>query len=161
MKRLVRVSGDSMAPTYRSSDLLLTRRVGRAGPRRGDVVVLRHGALRMIKRVVAGPGDQVELEAGRLFVDGRSVDGRRRVRGASTQAWRVPAAHWFVVGDHQAASDDSRVWEEPFVATQDVEAVVTRRLPMRRLPTRCLPGPRRSVGGFRARRPAPAAAQAA
>jgi signal peptidase I len=155
MMRLVRVSGDSMAPTYRSSDLLLTRRVGRAGPRRGDVVVLRHGALRMIKRVVAGPGDLVELEAGRLFVEGRSVDGRRRVRGASTQTWRVPAAHWFVVGDHQAVSDDSRVWEEPFVATHDVEAVVVRRLPVPRLPR-----PRRSVG-LRPRRPAPANPQAA
>ena len=154
MKRLVRVSGGSMAPTYRSSDQLLKRQVGRPGPPRGDLVVLRHGALRMIKRVVAGPGDLVELEAGRLFVEGRSVDGRRRVRGASTQTWRVPAAHWFVVGDHQAASDDSRVWEEPFVATHDVEAVVVRRLPAPHLHRP------RSVG-LRARRRAPATAQAA
>lgn len=155
MRRLVRVSGESMAPTYRSSDLLVTRRVGRAGPTRGDVVVLRHGALRMVKRVVAGPGDLVELEAGRLFVEGTSVDGRPRVRGARTRTWLVPAGHWFVVGDAQAVSDDSRVWEEPFVATQDVEAVVTRRLPARRRPV--VPRPT----GLRARRPAPAAARAA
>src|SRR5665811_1426609 len=92
MNRLVRVAGESMAPTYRPSDLLLTRRAGRAGVRgrRGDVVVFRHGELRMIKRVVGLPGDLVELEAGRMFVNGESGDGRSRVRGAYTQTWRVP-----------------------------------------------------------------------
>ncbi len=128
MNRLVRVAGESMAPTYRSSDLLLTRPVGRAGVRRGDVVVFRHGGLRMIKRVVGLPGDLVELEAGRLFVNGESVDGRPRVPGAYTQTWRVPAASYFVAGDNPAVSDDSRVWDEPFVPVESVAAVVTRRL---------------------------------
>ena len=130
MKRLVRVAGESMAPTYRPFDLLLTRRAGRAGVwgRRGDVVVFRHGELRMIKRVVGLPGDLVELEAGRLVVNGESVDGRPRVRGAYTQTWRVPGASYFMAGDNPAVSDDSRVWDEPFVSVEDLEAVVTRRL---------------------------------
>lgn len=130
MRRLVRVSGESMAPTYRSSDLLLTRLVGRAGvrPRRADVVVFRHGELRMVKRVVGLPGDLVALEAGRLFVNGESVDRRLRVRGAYTQTWRVPEASYFMAGDNPAVSDDSRVWDEPFVRVESVEAVVTRRL---------------------------------
>ncbi|WP_329677611.1 signal peptidase I [Cellulomonas sp.] len=128
--RLVRVAGDSMAPTYRSSDLLLTRPAGRAGARvrRGDVVVFRRGELRMIKRVVGVPGDLVELEAGRLFVNGNPVDGRPRVRGAFTQTWRVPRSSCFMAGDNAAASDDSRVWDEPFVRLQSLDAVVTRRL---------------------------------
>lgn len=90
MKRLVRVVGESMAPTYRSSDLLLTRPVGPAGARarRGDVVVFRLDELRMIKRVVGLPGDLVELEAGRLFVNGDPVDGRPRVPGAYAQTVR-------------------------------------------------------------------------
>ena len=152
MKRLVRVVGESMAPTYRSSDLLLTRPVGRAGARlqRGDVVVFRHGELRMIKRVVGLPGDLVELEAGRLFVNGESVDGRRRVRGAYTQTWRMPGATYFMAGDNPAASDDSRVWGEPFVPIERVEAVVTRRLV----------GPHRSRG-FSAGRPVAAAGRGA
>lgn len=141
MKRLVRVAGESMAPTYRPSDLLLTTPVGRAGaPRRGDVVVLRRAGIRMIKRVLGVPGDVVELEAGRLFVNGASVDGRARIRGARTEVWRVPAGHVFVVGDNPAASDDSRVWAEPFVAAADVEAVVRRRLRARRRAAAALPG---------------------
>ena len=125
MKRLVRVAGESMAPTYRSSDLLLTRRGRTAGvPRRGDVVVFRHGGIRMIKRVAGVPDDRVELEAGRLFVNGESVDGRPRVPGAYTRTWRVPMGSYFVAGDNPAVSDDSRVWDEPFVPVDNVEAVV-------------------------------------
>lgn len=148
MNRLVRVSGDSMAPTYRPADLLLTRRVGRdgwlrragrvrgahGGPSRGQVVVLRHGGALVLKRVVGVPGDVVQLEAGRLTVGGRSVDGRPHVRGAVAQTWRVPPGHCFVVGDNAAASDDSRVWAQPFVPADDVVAVVVRRLTRGRRP---------------------------
>lgn len=152
MKSLVRVAGESMAPTYRSSDLLLTRPVGPAGQRvrRGDVVVFRHGEARMIKRVVGLPGDLVELEAGRLFVNGDSVDGRTRVPGAYTQTWRVPRAGFFMAGDNPAVSDDSRVWDEPFVPDAALETVVSRRLV----------GPRHPRG-FSPRRPTAAAGRVA
>lgn len=129
MKRVVKVAGESMAPTYRSGDLLLTRGAGRAGlARRGEVVVFRHAGTRMLKRVVGLPDDRVELEAGRLFVNGESVDGRARMPGAYTQVWRVPVDSYFVVGDSPGVSDDSRVWDEPFVPVDHLEAVVVRRL---------------------------------
>jgi signal peptidase I len=138
MNRVVRVAGESMAPAYHPSDLLLTSPVARSGPpRRGDVVLLHHGGTRMIKRVLGVGGDLVELEAGRLFVNGTSVDGRERIPGARTRTWQVPVGSHFVAGDNPAASDDSRVWDEPFVTAHDVEAVVVRRLtgrwPVRRV----------------------------
>ena len=134
MKRLVRIAGESMAPTYRPDDLLLTRPPGPTGPQHADVAVFRSGGLRMVKRVVGLPGDLVELEAGRLFVNGGSIDGRRRVPGALTQTWRVPPAHYFMTGDNSAASDDSRVWDEPFVPAERIESVVALRagIPRRR-----------------------------
>ncbi|MFN3865361.1 MAG: signal peptidase I [Demequina sp.] len=130
MTRLVRVAGESMTPTYRPSDLLLTRPVGRGGVpvQRGDVAVFRHGDITAIKRVAGVPGDVVELEAGRLFVNGESLDGRPRARGASTEVWCVPAAAFFMAGDNPSVSDDSRVWDTPFVPVADIGAVVTRRL---------------------------------
>lgn len=126
MNRLVKVAGDSMVPTYHSSDLLLTRPVGRTGVRRGDVIVFRRGDLRLIKRAVGVPGDLVELEAGSLFVNGEPVDGRPRGAGAYTQTWQVPGTSYFVAGDNPAGSDDSRVWDKPFVPVESVDSVVTR-----------------------------------
>ena len=141
MKRVLKVAGESMAPTFLPGDLLLTRGVGRAGLlRRGEAVVIRHGGIRMLKRVVGVPDDQVELEAGRLFVNGRSVDGRRRVPGAFTAAWRVPMGSYFVAGDNLAVSDDSRVWDEPFVPLEHVVAVAIRRLAGARRRTGLSPG---------------------
>jgi len=130
MVRIVLVAGDSMAPTYRSSDLLLTRPIGRAAAvlSRGSIAVFRRDGLRMVKRAVGLPGDTVELEAGRLFVNGESIDGRPRVRGANTHAWLVPEASYFMVGDNQSASADSRVWEQPFVSAESVDATVMKRL---------------------------------
>lgn len=132
MTRLVRVAGESMAPTFRSSDLLLTRPAGRASASlslsRGAIAVFRKDGLRMVKRVVGLPGDIVELEAGRLFVNGESVDGRGRVRGAHLETWLVPEANYFMAGDNAAASDDSRVWEQPFIPIKSIDAIVSRRL---------------------------------
>lgn len=130
MLRVVVVAGDSMAPTYRSSDLLLTRRVGRASAvlSRGTVAVFRRDGLPMIKRAVGLPGDIVEMEAGNLFVNGEPVNGRDRVSGAHTHTWLVPEASYFMVGDNPAVSDDSRVWGQPFIAAESVDATVTRRL---------------------------------
>ncbi|MDO8107127.1 signal peptidase I [Isoptericola sp. b441] len=137
MWRLARVTGVSMLPTYRPQDTVLLRPVGPAGPSRGDVAVLRRGAMRLVKRVVGLGGDRVEMEAGRLFVNGVPVDGRTRVPGPATWVWDVPADRCFVVGDNAAASEDSRTWDEPFVPTQDVDAVVLARLPgLRRRTTR-------------------------
>lgn len=137
MPRLARVAGASMAPTYRPTDLVLLRPVGRP-PRvgRGDVVVFRHDGWRMLKRVVAVAGDVVELDAGRLAVNGSAVDGRPRVPGALTRRWHVPPGTCFMAGDATAVSDDSRIWADPFVALTDVEQVVLGRVGLPRLRSR-------------------------
>ncbi|WP_449386090.1 signal peptidase I [Cellulomonas soli] len=132
MMRLARVAGTSMAPTYRPADLLVLSSPGRRPVRRGDVVVLSRGASSLVKRVVGVPGDVLELEAGRLRRRGRPVGPAAepaRPRGAAVQGWTVPAGSCFVVGDNLALSDDSRVWEEPFVPAADVQARVRWRIP--------------------------------
>lgn len=152
MLGLARVVGASMAPTLRHGDLLVVSRPPRPGrrthPRRGDVVVLEHEGARLVKRLVGVPGDLVELEAGRLSVGGRPLDGGPSPRGAARTTWHVPPGHGFVAGDDAAVSDDSRVWAEPFVPDAAVRAVVVARLPR----------PGRGVLARWLRRPRPAAA---
>ncbi|WBY01369.1 signal peptidase I [Ramlibacter tataouinensis] len=124
---LVRIRGRSMQPTLAPGRLLLTRPpLGRVAV--GDIVVITAApGTRYVKRVAAGPGDLVELEAGRLYVNDRPWDGQPRVAGARVQSWRVPEGHWFVVGDDLQASDDSRVWPRPFVAASRISGVALGR----------------------------------
>ncbi len=81
--RFVSVQSTSMFSTLRPGDLLLVKRWTRwTGATPGDIVVFRdplkdHQGLSqrplMVKRVVAGPGDEVELRRGHLLLNGKPV----------------------------------------------------------------------------------------
>lgn len=129
---LVRVRGRSMQPTLAPGRLLPTRPAG-GRVAAGDIVVVTAApGTFLVKRVAAMAGDVVELEAGRLYVNGRPwpvQDGQARVAGALVQGWRVPPGHCFIVGDNLRESDDSRVWPAPFVALSRISGVALRRRP--------------------------------
>lgn len=138
---LVRIRGRSMLPALAPGQLLLTRPAGSVAV--GDIVVLTNDrGTRYVKRIAAGPGDVVELEGGRLYVNDPARSRRAGATGAHVASWRVPDGHWFVVGDNQAESDDSRIWRQPFVAASRISGVALRPWPARR----------RSRAGPRARR---------
>jgi len=85
--------------------------------RRGEVIVFKHPPkpeTDFIKRVIALPGEIVEVRRGHLFIDGRPLDepyinGLYR-QGGSYGPVEVPRGEYFVMGDHRNSSRDSRVW---------------------------------------------------
>lgn len=124
---VIRVSGPSMLPALQPGAIVLTR-PQRTGIRRGDVVVFARGdGRRYVKRVAAVGGDAVDMEAGALRVNDRSLDGGVQPPGAYVERWEVPSGHIFVIGDNHRISDDSRVWAAPFVRREDVTGVVIAR----------------------------------
>jgi signal peptidase I len=70
-----RPSSDDMAPGIRKGDLLLAcRACGK--PQRGDVVLFTspdNGPL-SVRRVVAVPGDRVEVHSGQVLINGKPLD---------------------------------------------------------------------------------------
>src|ERR1700719_2530186 len=115
----VKVEGTSMAPLLSDQErIFINKFVYRFEPiERGDVVVFWYPLDRsksFIKRVVALPGETVELRGGRLYVGGRELMEpyvpANYLDGASYPPLTIPADSFFVMGDHRDSSNDSRVF---------------------------------------------------
>jgi signal peptidase I len=113
----VRVEGTSMLPVLEDQDRLFINKMAyRVGEiHRGDVVVFLYPhdhAKSYIKRVIALPGDELRIDHGQVFVNGRKVIEQyvpaRFSDDRSQPEMAVPAHEYFVMGDHRSISSDSR-----------------------------------------------------
>lgn len=113
-----RVEGFSMEPTLHTNQYLLVNKVSYmvGEPKRGDIVVLRFPQdprRDFIKRVIALPGEEVEVKGGTVYIDGKPLDEPYiQDRPAYTYPKkRVPENEYFVLGDNRNNSHDSHVWD--------------------------------------------------
>jgi len=84
-------------------------------PERGDVVVFRFPkdpSRDFIKRIIAVPGDEVEVRSGRVYVNGARLEEPYIIEGPTYSLDRitVPEGSYFVLGDNRNNSSDSHVW---------------------------------------------------
>jgi signal peptidase I len=112
-----KVRGESMEPTLHTNEYLLVEKISYHfhGPRRGDVVVFKYPrdeAENFIKRVIAVPGDTVEIISGRVFINGLSTvePYLLQIPREDMPATKVPDGKLFVLGDNRVNSNDSRVF---------------------------------------------------
>ena len=115
--RTPQVTGPSMLPHVQPGEVVLINTLAyRFVPiARGDVVALSHDeptAQTFLKRVVALPGERVQIEAGALYVNDRLVPEPyvSFPDKHSVAAVMVPAHALYVLGDNRAESEDSRTW---------------------------------------------------
>jgi signal peptidase I len=89
---------------------------GQGHPQACDDPTHQSASVNFIKRVVAGPGDVISIVDGHVIRNGRRANEpfiRECGGGAECNfptAIRIPADHWFMMGDNRGSSDDSRFW---------------------------------------------------
>ena len=117
--QVARVEGQSMLPTLANQDRLIVNKFAYlvGPPRPGDIVMMlypKEPDKSFVKRVIAEPGDAVEIKDGHVYVndveladdfvdpDFRSHDDHERLE--------VQPGFYYVLGDHRNNSSDSREW---------------------------------------------------
>ena len=111
--RRVEIVGMSMYPTLVPGEYVLCDRFAYRSslPRRGDVVLARgltDGGSTVVKRVVAVPGDSVEVDDGALMVNGKPE--RESALSEECDTWALGEDEWFLLGDAMDFSTDSRAF---------------------------------------------------
>jgi signal peptidase I len=116
------VDGPSMRPTLLSQERLVVNKfIYRfRAPERGEVLVFRYPqdqSRDFIKRVIAIPGDTIEIKDGRVFVNQQLMNEPyilSQTRGDYPLS-TVPEGTIFVMGDNRNNSEDSRFADVGFV----------------------------------------------
>ena len=109
---VLRIYGSSMTPTLSDGDIVVSVKGGEYS--RGDVVAFWFNNKILVKRVVALPGEWVDIDAdGTVSVNGEPLAEPYLTDKALGECdlelpYQVPDGRLFVMGDHRSTSQDSR-----------------------------------------------------
>lgn len=143
----VYVASPSMEPALKTGTLLILDKLTllNRAPQRGDILSFRSPIGEkndLLKRVIALPGETVEMKEKIVFINGKELNepyvvhsrAGERLEGDSVGPLVVPPKSYFVLGDNRDESNDSSVWKDAdgnpvrFLTLALVQGIV-RRLP--------------------------------
>lgn len=101
------VNGESMQPTLKGGELMILNK--RASISRFDVVVVDIGSEKIIKRVIALPGESITCENGIIYVNDKKQE-ENYSKGVTPDFEKVKLDddEYFVLGDNRENSLDSQ-----------------------------------------------------
>ena len=84
-------------------------------PKRGEVIVFhfpRDPSKDFVKRVIGLPGEEVEIQQGKVYINGQALTEPYldRLDTSRVGPMRLKEKEYFVLGDNRRSSNDSRIW---------------------------------------------------
>ena len=129
---VLQIYGTSMAPTLEEGEIVLS--VKSSDFKTGDVLGFYYNNNILIKRVIAQPGDWVDItEDGTVYVNNVMLDEPYLIDKAYGETnikfpYQVPESRIFVLGDHRSVSIDSRNTAVGCVASEQIVGKIVYRV---------------------------------
>ncbi|OGC60682.1 signal peptidase I [candidate division WWE3 bacterium RIFOXYC1_FULL_40_10] len=122
--KLLIVEGESMVPALANGEQLISEKISvKINPvKRGEIVIFKspvNSSALIIKRVIGLPGDSVEIQNGKVLLNGSLLEekylanntvtiGKEKL--ADNKPFMVPNNSYILMGDNRQHSTDSRDW---------------------------------------------------
>ena len=129
---VLQIYGSSMTPTLAEGEIVVS--VKGTDMKTGDIVAFYYNNNVLIKRVIAQPGDWVDIsEDGTVFVNNEVIDepyitGKAFGECNIQLPYQVPDSRIFVMGDHRSVSIDSRNTAVGCVADEQIVGKIIFRV---------------------------------
>lgn len=135
---VLQVYGSSMTPTLQDGEIIFSVKTADLEP--GDIVAFYYNNKILVKRVICGPGDWVNIdEDGTVYVNEVRLKEPYLAEKALGDCnielpYQVPDGKIFVMGDHRSTSVDSRNTAVGCVAQEQIVGKIIFRIwPLNRL----------------------------
>lgn len=129
---VLQIYGSSMTPTLSNGNIVVSVKSGDF--QTGDIIAFYYNNKILIKRVIAGPGDWVNIEEdGTVYVNNEKLEEpylTEKALGDSNieMPYQVPESRLFVMGDHRSVSVDSRSTAVGCVAEEQIVGKILFRV---------------------------------
>ena len=135
---VLQIYGSSMTPTLQDGEIIFSVKTADLEP--GDIVAFYYNNKILVKRVICGPGDWVNIdEDGTVYVNEVRLKEPYLAEKALGDCnielpYQVPDGKIFVMGDHRSSSVDSRNTAVGCVAQEQIVGKIIFRIwPLNRL----------------------------
>ncbi len=129
----VRVDGDSMDDTLKNNNILILNKLDKSY-NRFDIVVIKRGRSKLIKRIIGLPGEYIKYKNNELYINNKIIDDVSISRTGDFDLKElydvdiIPPNYYFVMGDNRGLSLDSRYNQIGLIKKSDIVGTVSIRI---------------------------------